>query len=75
MSTPSPSAPGATNWILLNILGVVWGTSFLSISISLETMPPLTLAATRVTIAAIALTQANEQQNKTLNSFRAGKFI
>ena len=55
MSAPTPSSPGLLNWFLVNLLGVVWGTSFLSIGISLESLPPLTLAATRVLIAAVAL--------------------
>ena len=56
MAEPSPSAPGLLNWVLVNLLGVVWGSAFLSISVSLESLPPLTLAATRVAIAAAALT-------------------
>lgn len=52
---PSPARPGARNWILVNLLGVVWGTSFLSIGIALETLPPLWVAAARTAIAAALL--------------------
>lgn len=55
MSTPDPTNPGALNWFLVNLLGIVWGTAFLSIGIALETLPPFTLAASRVLIAALAL--------------------
>ncbi|MXQ06699.1 EamA family transporter [Alphaproteobacteria bacterium GH1-50] len=55
MSDTTPIRPGALNWALLNLLSLVWGTAFLSIGISLESLPPLTTAAARVSVAALVL--------------------
>ena len=51
MSDTTPIRPGALNWALLNLLSLVWGTAFLSIGISIESLPPLTTAAARVSVA------------------------
>lgn len=56
MSTPTPQNPGLTNWLLIMILGVVWGGAFMSVRLSLDGYPPWTVAATRTTLAAITLT-------------------
>lgn len=44
------------NWMLLLFLGLIWGSSFLGVKLSLESFGPITVAAIRVTIAAIILT-------------------
>ncbi|MCP4187005.1 MAG: DMT family transporter [Gammaproteobacteria bacterium] len=44
------------NWFLLMCLVSVWGTSFVFISISVESIDPLTVVFARVLIAAIILT-------------------
>ncbi len=44
------------NWMLLLFLGLIWGSSFLGVSLSLESFGPITVAAIRVSIAAIILT-------------------
>ncbi len=41
--------------LLLLLLGTVWGGSFLLIKISVDTVPPLTIAAVRLAIAAVCL--------------------
>ena len=41
---------GDVIWLL--VLGVVWGSSFAAIKVSVATMPPMTLVAVRVVIAA-----------------------
>ena len=43
------------NWAILTSLGVIWGGSFLGVEISLIGFGPITVAASRVTIAAIIL--------------------
>ena len=53
--TPSPEAPGLLNWVLVTLLGVIWGAAFMSVSVALEGFGPLSVAALRVSIAALAL--------------------
>lgn len=43
------------NWVILATLGFIWGGSFLGVEISLVGFGPITVAASRVTIAAITL--------------------
>lgn len=44
-----------TDYALLLLLAVIWSTSFLLIKVGLETVPPFTLTASRLTIAALIL--------------------
>jgi drug/metabolite transporter (DMT)-like permease len=44
------------NWLLLMCLVLLWGTSFMFISISVETVDPITVVFFRVFIAALILT-------------------
>ena len=44
------------NWMLLLFLGLIWGSSFLGVKLSLDSFGPITVAAIRVTIAAVILT-------------------
>ncbi|MBW2316349.1 MAG: EamA family transporter [Deltaproteobacteria bacterium] len=46
------------DWILLGILVAVWGTGFLFIATAVETLPPLTVAASRIVLAAVVLVAA-----------------
>ncbi|MEO1918767.1 MAG: EamA family transporter [Paracoccaceae bacterium] len=46
----------AINWILLLLLGLIWGSSFLAVSKALTGFGPITIAAIRVGIAAVTLT-------------------
>ncbi len=54
MTAKRPAAP-VVEFLLLAILALLWGSSYLLIKIALETIPPVTLIATRVTIAAVFL--------------------
>ena len=56
MTSPSPPSPG--DWGRLLALVCIWGTAFLFIDVSVETLPPGTLVAARVSIAAIVLVVA-----------------
>lgn len=50
-SRPSPLA-----WFLLCLLGLIWGTSFLGVALSLEGFGPVSVAAIRISLAAMLLT-------------------
>ncbi len=55
MSQPSPLAPGALNWALILLLGVVWGAAFMGIATALDGYGPWTVTAGRVLIGAAVL--------------------
>ncbi|MBB4038587.1 drug/metabolite transporter (DMT)-like permease [Microvirga flocculans] len=44
-----------SDWALLAVLSIVWGGSFLFIGVTVRELPPLTIVALRVTMAAFAL--------------------
>lgn len=48
-------SPGLMNWIKLIILGIIWGASFMSVTIALEGMGPMSIAAVRIAIGALSL--------------------
>jgi drug/metabolite transporter (DMT)-like permease len=45
----------ASDWALLAALSVVWGGSFLFIAVAVKELPPLTIVASRLAMAALAL--------------------
>jgi drug/metabolite transporter (DMT)-like permease len=45
----------SVEYLLLVVLALLWGSSYLFLKIAVETIPPVTLIASRVTIAAILL--------------------
>ena len=47
-----------TDWLLLLALVFLWGTAFLFIKVAVAELPPTTLVASRIGIAAIVLTIA-----------------
>ena len=55
MTSPSPDAPGLLNWLLIVLLGVIWGADFLSVRIALDEFGPWTVAASRFALAALIL--------------------
>lgn len=55
MATP---APRAAELALLGLLAALWGSSYLLIRVALATIPPLTLIALRVSVAALVLLAA-----------------
>jgi len=55
MTNPTPQNPGLLNWLLILLLGIIWGGAFMSVRIALDGFPPLTVAALRVAIAAMCL--------------------
>ena len=46
---------GVLNWLLLLLLGLLWGASFLGVELALEGFGPITIAAIRIAIAAVIL--------------------
>jgi drug/metabolite transporter (DMT)-like permease len=54
--TPNTSSSGMViNWLILITLGVIWGASFLGVELALTGFGPITLAAGRVSAAALIL--------------------
>ncbi|WP_421790397.1 DMT family transporter [Hyphobacterium sp.] len=51
-----PSTPGTRDWAILLSLAVLWGTAFIFIEWSLDSLPPAALSFTRLTIAAVIVT-------------------
>jgi drug/metabolite transporter (DMT)-like permease len=46
---------GAQEWILLLVLSVIWGASFVFLKVLVESLPPLTIVAARLAISAAVL--------------------
>lgn len=55
MTSPSSPTLGATEWLLLVTLSILWGGSFFFNKIALAELPPLSVVLGRVAIAALAL--------------------
>jgi drug/metabolite transporter (DMT)-like permease len=55
MLEPRRPAPTWLIWVALGIVYVIWGTTYLGISITNETLPPLLAAGTRFVIAGAVL--------------------
>ncbi|WP_420860766.1 DMT family transporter [Algirhabdus cladophorae] len=55
MTQPTPQNPGLLNWLLIIVLGMIWGGAFMSVRLALDGFAPLTVAALRVSIAALCL--------------------
>ena len=47
--------PGARNWAKLLLLGMIWGASFMFVSIALRGFGPMSVAAARIAIGALTL--------------------
>ena len=45
----------ASQWLLLGFLSILWGGSFFFVAVALEELPPFTVVAARLTIAAVIL--------------------
>lgn len=51
-TTPSPTA---SSWLMVALLGFVWGGTFMVMAIALEGYPPLTVACARTVLGALGL--------------------
>lgn len=54
-STPVAKTMGATEWLLLISLSVLWGGSFFFNAVAVADLPPLTVVFARVALAAVVL--------------------
>src|SRR6478609_4126840 len=56
---PDPAAhrpsPSPLAWLLLVVLGLIWGGSFLGVAFGLRGFGPLSIAAIRISVAAVIL--------------------
>ena len=52
---PEVHSMNVHEWLLLIILSIVWGGSFFFVGVAVEALPPLTIVALRVSLAASAL--------------------
>ena len=59
------SAPTLKDYLMLMLLASIWGASFLFIKIAVETIPPLTITAGRITLAAFILFTAAKMAGQT----------
>ena len=50
-----PSSIAAKNWARLALLGVIWGASFMFVSVALQTVGPLMIVAARISLGAVFL--------------------
>jgi drug/metabolite transporter (DMT)-like permease len=55
MSRTTPARMSAQDWGLLAALSLLWGGSFLFVGVAVQELPPLTVVALRVSLAALAL--------------------
>src|SRR5262245_45125345 len=53
--TPSTGVHGAPIWAGMATLYLVWGSTYLAISVAVETMPPFLMAAIRFSLAGLIL--------------------
>ncbi|MBY4895259.1 DMT family transporter [Rhodobacteraceae bacterium N5(2021)] len=77
MTAPSPTSPGVANTLLILLLGVIWGTVFMSTTLALEGISLWWVAAGRLAIAAAFLLPLGALMGQglgTLNSARAWVF-
>lgn len=51
-----PDAPTKSSWALLILLGMIWGGSFPAVKVALDGFEPLSIAALRITLAAMLVT-------------------
>lgn len=72
MAEASPGRPGLMNWLLILFLGVIWGTAFMGISLSLEGIGPWWVTAGRVGLAALALTALGPMLGQPIWALRGG---
>ena len=62
---------GLHNWLRLLALGMIWGSSFMAVSVAVGGLGPLSVAAGRITLAALALLALTRLGGISLPPFRA----
>ncbi len=46
---------GLTNWLRIGVLGMIWGSSFMAVTVAIRGFGPITVAAGRITLGALIL--------------------
>ncbi|MEJ6479540.1 MAG: DMT family transporter [Octadecabacter sp.] len=63
--------PTLSNWLSIAALGVIWGGTFMVVSIALQDFGPLTVACARTTLGAISLLMLMRVMGRPMPSGRA----
>ena len=63
------SQPSLTNWLSVIALGIIWGGTFMIVSIALGGYGPLTVACARTTLGAVALLVLMQAMGRPLPQF------
>jgi len=71
-TSAGPAAPGLAEWLLIMVLGLLWGASFMGAKLALEDFGPLVLAAGRIALAAAVLLAAIFATGRRLPGLRGG---
>ncbi|MGO4916460.1 DMT family transporter [Pseudogemmobacter sp. W21_MBD1_M6] len=51
----TPTSPGLINWLRIIGVAIIWGGAFMTVSIALRDLGPLSVAAGRIVVGAVAL--------------------
>lgn len=65
-----PQTITAINWIRLGVLGVIWGASFMFVSVALQSVGPLMVVAARISLGAVFLLMLTFAMGHGLPSLR-----
>lgn len=68
MTAPTPQNPGLINWLLILLLGIIWGAAFMMVRLSLEGFGPWQVAAGRTVIGAFVLCAIGSAMGQGLRS-------
>ena len=66
----APSGLAGLDWGLLALLGLIWGGAFLGVGLALDSLPPLWVAAARISLAALLLVGVAYLAGERLPGFR-----
>ncbi len=73
MMASQPNQPGLINWIKLINLGIIWGASFMAVSVALNDMGPMSIAAVRILIGALSVLALIRVMGISLPSLSSGE--
>ena len=73
MMARQPNQPGLINWIKLITLGIIWGASFMAVSVALNDMGPMSIAAVRILIGALSVLALIRVMGISLPSLSSGE--
>lgn len=73
MMASQPNQPGLINWIKLITLGIIWGASFMAVSVALNDMGPMSIAAVRILIGALSVLALIRVMGISLPSLSSGE--